>query len=1382
MEALFMRAFEIRDAAEAQMRQQVASHSHTLARSLLAAGHLPPPWLLPHPAALAKPDPRGAVEAQMRQQVDSYSQFLAGTLLAVGHRPPAWLQHPADVDTHGNTVTNDPRNVDHLHNLLTEINHQAEQKTLEVGVKPDIMNIATSAHRCQKCASETVTDSTGMHSSNENPSPANSLEVPYSGVSLLLQNETLHPVQVGFCEVSQPIAILLPEKETTCAAESEPLEDPRSSTTPLLEIAGNAVRKVSADIANQKCENHLHHVLPEVNHWEKTPEAVNVKRVIMDITSSAESNQCQKCTRETVIDSMGSDDPSANSVEVPHPALSSPANSLEVPHSDVSLLLQNETPHPVQAGFCEVPQPITILLPEKETTSASESELLEGPGSSTTPLLETAGNAVRKVSADIANQKCKNHLHHVLTEVNHCEKTPEAVNVKRVIMNITSSAEANQCQKCTCGTVIDSMGSEDPSANSVEVPHSALSSLLQNDTLHPFDADFDEAPHPITITLPQIETTHTAETEPVEDPRSIATPLLKIDSLHSGKLNFLEGLDSLAATNPENGSVDTSENDSLELSHSMVSILGEKGTLHSDKGNSLEGNNSIASLLLDKESILTDSLEGADRAVLEKDTLHCVHTNQHEEHYFISSVLLDNGITDATESESFEGPSSMASPLVENGPSNSTKSNFLEGPDCISSRLPENDAVDTAENVSIEVSQSTTSVQFKKGKLHSAVYIEVLHDTDCSITSLFLEKGSISAESLEGASPLVEKDMSHSAETVFLQGNYSIPRLLLDKEAGHTSETTSLEGPYCLENSSIECPIGGVKTARAEDYCKFDETMQECQRFSIPVPCNSPAINNRASQAFCEATELINLSSSLSAKYKMKPLDGVYQSLPSRYKKLMNRSLSYSIDDTNLLDSSYDSKKFGVFGKYSLVYDGAFKMSDDHTYDSPNAYSLQEDSDVPLTHSVEKNNLENLSGRTGSSSDYLSSIPELACFRIDEDSTSLGENDQMKLSGSIGRNCSRQGLVTKNLLGYPTSIHERKGTSRVGLTAGKSYTSKPDRHVHIRVNQDIKNPKENHAPSIRKDGKVTQPLLDRLSNKTEISSSKSERNRSETISANGCRPRNIVSNMTSFIPLVKQKQRPPTSCVKRNVRVRALEAAEAAKRREEKKQTDREKRKAAVELELVRLKQEKEHRQKQVVQQNKKDADIISRKRQRENDGKRGNGRKKKCVEEAPKHQKQLLEIMHSTNAMTDACPNHTDGKDLVKNLVGVKNQLISDERMESVNMLTASKSNSPKAAFVDWKSEGSKLQVLGSLSDDVDKSYEMSPYEDSDEEDFDNLEHEREIRRTCKLIPSWAQKENLNKILLSNQALDPREVFARKCSFILSDVLTLVIPHGLFK
>ncbi|XP_025820683.1 uncharacterized protein LOC112896769 [Panicum hallii] len=542
----------------------------------------------------------------------------------------------------------------------------------------------------------------------------------------------------------------------------------------------------------------------------------------------------------------------------------------------------------------------------------------------------------------------------------------------------------------------------------------------------------------------------------------------------------------------------------------------------------------------------------------------------------------------------------------------------------------------------------------------------------------------------------------------------------------------------------------------------------------------SPTINARAFQAFCESTKLINLSSSLSAKYNMKPLDAVYQSLPSKFEKLMNRPLACLID-TNMLDPSYDNKKSRVPGKYSLDFDGAFMMSDDLTYGSY-SYGVQEDSDIPLNLSVVKYNLEKLSGRIGSSSDYLGSTPEIACFRIDEDRTILGENEnQVKLSIPVGRNYSRQRLAAEKPLGYATNINESKGTSSLDLTAGKFYTRKPDQHVHIRVNQDIKHLKENRTSSIRKAGKVTHPLLDRLS-KMEMLSSKSERNRSETNIEKGGRPRNIVSNMTSFIPLVKQKQRPLTSCVKRDVRVRALEVAEAAKRREEKKQTEREKRKTAVELERERLKQENEHRQKQVEQQKKMDADIITRKRQRENHGKRRNARKRNCVEGAPKHQKQLVEKMHSTNAVKDACPNNTDVKDLVENLVrGLKNQLLSDERMESVHRLLASESSSLKGVSADWKSEGSGFQVQESLSDNVDMDYEMSPYEDSDEEDIDILEHKREIRRRRKLIPSWAQSQNLNKILQSNQALDPREVFAHKCSFNLSDVLTSGIPHRLF-
>ena len=215
------------------------------------------------------------------------------------------------------------------------------------------------------------------------------------------------------------------------------------------------------------------------------------------------------------------------------------------------------------------------------------------------------------------------------------------------------------------------------------------------------------------------------------------------------------------------------------------------------------------------------------------------------------SVLLHKEITDAAESESFQGPSFMASPLPENDSLHSNKSKFLEGSDCLSSSLPENDAIETAENVSIEVSQCTTSPQVEKGTLHSAenVYTEVPHDTGSSMVSPLLEKGSTWADSLEGshgmASPPVEKDMLHCAETDFLQGTYCLPSLLLHKEAGHTSETTPLEGSFCLVSSkdplNTTDHTGKLRKISPFDRCKnesfrtLDQKSSRCHVLPIPI-------------------------------------------------------------------------------------------------------------------------------------------------------------------------------------------------------------------------------------------------------------------------------------------------------------------------------------------------------------------------------------------------------------------------------------------------------------------------------------------------------------------------------------------------------------------
>jgi hypothetical protein len=63
-----------------------------------------------------------------------------------------------------------------------------------------------------------------------------------------------------------------------------------------------------------------------------------------------------------------------------------------------------------------------------------------------------------------------------------------------------------------------------------------------------------------------------------------------------------------------------------------------------------------------------------------------------------------------------------------------------------------------------------------------------------------------------------------------------------------------------------------------------------------------------------------------------------------------------------------------------------------------------------------------------------------------------------------------------------------------------------------------------------------------------------------------------------------------------------------------------------------------------------------------------------------------------------------------MENLVErVESQLLSDERMESVQRLLASERNTVKAMYADCKSAGSGLQVQENLSDNVDKVYSFS-------------------------------------------------------------------------
>uniref|UniRef100_A0A0E0LWA1 Histone H2B n=1 Tax=Oryza punctata TaxID=4537 RepID=A0A0E0LWA1_ORYPU len=515
----------------------------------------------------------------------------------------------------------------------------------------------------------------------------------------------------------------------------------------------------------------------------------------------------------------------------------------------------------------------------------------------------------------------------------------------------------------------------------------------------------------------------------------------------------------------------------------------------------------------------------------------------------------------------------------------------------------------------------------------------------------------------------------------------------------------------------------GDNPLQNSDNCTFDETVEVHQSCGIPIPANSPTIKERVLEAYRDSTKWVNLSSNLSSKCKINSkitslLRSKYESLTARFEKLLGPASPVEVEP-KWHYSSYDTKGWGFL-----------------------------DSGIPLTPSFGKYSLEKPSGARYTSN-CTGSIPDLTCFRIDEDSSA---SEASRKHMDVGK------------LDLPTT---------------KASSRKPDHQVHLIIDQAMKNPKENRAPS-RKEVKVTQSVHDRES-KGRILGNQTERHKSEANLDKGWKPSNIVTSMTSFIPLVKQKQRPTTVCVKRDVRVKAVEVAEAAKRHEQKKQNECEMRKAAAELERKRVKQEREQKHKQMEQKKKVDAYLVSRKRQWEGDGRKEKEKKKKCIEEARKHQKQLGERMHAGNSGKDASQKDpvTDDTEIRKNTVGVMiNQLLSDEKTDSFPIVVTSGSNNVKAVVTDGKSGSSGHQIHGSLSDDADKPYEMSPYKDSDEEDGGNLEHKEEVRRRQKPIPPWTRKEILDEILLSNRTLDPREIFECKCSFRLSNVLATPIPQ----
>ncbi|CAL5390292.1 unnamed protein product [Camellia sinensis] len=282
---------------------------------------------------------------------------------------------------------------------------------------------------------------------------------------------------------------------------------------------------------------------------------------------------------------------------------------------------------------------------------------------------------------------------------------------------------------------------------------------------------------------------------------------------------------------------------------------------------------------------------------------------------------------------------------------------------------------------------------------------------------------------------------------------------------------------------------------------------------------------------------------------------------------------------------------------------------------------------------------DRISSNSSSSGKQRSLNPELTCFPIEEDPSISGENEnidevadtiQEDISSTLMTRAKRQPLaeIKEACVNPPTSVSAAERfldrnsldstNTEVSATGAQSRIKQKLGNCYSNKRRCTNEAKENRSLSISTNciKKATESLNNRFS-KPKLSGKTSLRKSGQNLLERESKRNNIVSNITFFLPLVQQKQAAAVGTGKRDIKVKALEAAEAAKRLEEKRQNERKMKKDALKLKRERKKQEslrqmEINKKKKEEEQKKKDADMAARKRLREE----GEGKKKKARKE----------------------------------------------------------------------------------------------------------------------------------------------------------------------
>lgn len=435
---------------------------------------------------------------------------------------------------------------------------------------------------------------------------------------------------------------------------------------------------------------------------------------------------------------------------------------------------------------------------------------------------------------------------------------------------------------------------------------------------------------------------------------------------------------------------------------------------------------------------------------------------------------------------------------------------------------------------------------------------------------------------------------------------------------------------------------------------------------------------------------------------------------------------------------------------------------------------------------------------SGSSEKQRHFNPELTCFPIKEEGN--GSTDEVVDTCHHGNNLEN------------SSNHEPLAEIEEDFPEAPPLVSEADMHacrmsvdsVNTQINftgthNAVAKKLGNHCKSNRrfvKEGKENQCLsvstnaikrasesLQNQANKKTLSETTHKRDEGPFLEG-ASKHNNIVSNVSSFLPLVQQKQAIASFTGKRDVKVKALEAAEAAKHLEVKRENERKMKKEAMKLQRERLEQK---RQLEKMKKNKEEkrkkmgTDMATKKRLRDEEERKEKERKRRHLDGAKRQQNEDKEILRVNKAKSQVLDErHHETKK--PEMEAKKHQNMIKERIEgdykgrpdiesSIRSLSMHDDRKNKSAVENY--DGTTDCCIGKVTAALDiqnsssisttwreQSYELSPYQGSDNEDEDDEDEEEDGIPNRKFIPSWASVSSLAEDVHWQQKFDPDMLF----------------------